>query len=191
MKIIIRQFQRQTLGGLRGGVTEFRKRKPEAAKGSQLFWENSGSAMSRGIKRQNLITAWSQAEVGKRALRFCERCKLWKQTHNSSEWCMLGSTAVHHFCSPLWSLRGCPGLEQETAASLFRNDWNKPEISQLRCFQEHTHRAARPRHLATVKVRFTTWLQSMDFKERTGTSHREHQPYHKGFAYHKKTCPRY
>lgn len=143
MKLIIRQFQRQTLGGLRGGVAEFRKGKPEAAKGSQLFRENPGSVMPRGIERQNLITAWSQAEVGKRAQRFCERCKLWKQTQHGSEWCTLGSTAAHHFCSPLWSLRGCPGLGQATAASVFRNNWDKPEISQPRCFQQHTHNAAR------------------------------------------------
>lgn len=137
--------------------------------------------MPRGIERQNLITAWSQAEAGKRARRFCERCKLWKQTHHSSE-CTLGSTAAHHFCSPLRSLRGCPGLGQATAASVFRNNWNKPEISQPRCFQQHTHNAAR--------LRFTTWLQSMDFKGRTSTSHGDHLPYDKGFAYHKTACLR-
>lgn len=37
MKIIIRQFQRQSLGGLKGSKTKFRKGKAKAAKGSQLL----------------------------------------------------------------------------------------------------------------------------------------------------------
>lgn len=37
MKIIIGQFQGQSLGGLQGSKTKFRKRKAKAAKGSQLL----------------------------------------------------------------------------------------------------------------------------------------------------------
>lgn len=37
MKIIIRPFQRQNLGGLKGSKTKFSKGKAETAKGSQLF----------------------------------------------------------------------------------------------------------------------------------------------------------
>lgn len=40
MKIIIRQFQRQTLGGLKRSKTKLRKGKAEAAKGSQLLSDN-------------------------------------------------------------------------------------------------------------------------------------------------------
>lgn len=38
MKIIIRQFQRQALGGLKGSKTKFRKGKAETDEGSGLFW---------------------------------------------------------------------------------------------------------------------------------------------------------
>lgn len=45
--------------------------------------------MSQGINMLNLITVWSQDEVGKQALSFCGRCKLWQQKDNSSKWCTL------------------------------------------------------------------------------------------------------
>lgn len=43
MKIIIRHFQRQTVGGLKRGKTKFRKGKSESAKGSQYSdkWEST------------------------------------------------------------------------------------------------------------------------------------------------------
>lgn len=49
--------------------------------------------MSQGINTLNLITVWSQDEVGKKALSFYERCKLWQQKDNSSKWCILTFTS--------------------------------------------------------------------------------------------------
>lgn len=51
--------------------------------------------------------------------------------------------------------------------------------------------AVRPSQPATVKVMFTMRFESMDLKERTGIGHRALPSYHKGFANHKTTCPRY
>lgn len=58
-------------------------------------------------------------------------------------------------------------------------------------FKNALNIAERPSQPATVKVKFTMWFESTDFKERTGISHRELLSYHKGFANHKTTCPRY
>jgi len=43
-----------------------------------------------------------------------------------------GNAAVHHSCSPLWSLR----LEQAPAVVSLGADWNGKEINKLKCFQE-------------------------------------------------------
>lgn len=73
-----------------------------------------------------------------------------------------------------WELTGMG--KRSTSSNAFKNAFNI---------------AVRPSQPAMVKVMFTMWFESTDLKERTGISLRALLSYHKGFANHKATCPRY